>query len=187
MDPFVSLSLIWIQAEAVGSPIAHPNPIDSQEEGSDGAFTYLSGYKYQLHKDYEYLLNFDTKAEAVLNKIEIKGNRMILRKGYGWDGASGPAIDTKNFMRGSAIHDALYVLMAHGVLEQEEFKDHCDQEFMRILAKDGMPRLRRMYVYQAVKQFGIKGSSKRGIKEIRFSSQRTKLKRAFQAIALALK
>ena len=34
------------------------------------------------------------------------------------DGPSGPAIDTKNFMRASLVHDALYQLMRLGTLDK---------------------------------------------------------------------
>jgi len=38
------------------------------------------------------------------------GGSLCIREGYSWDGPSGPAIDTVDFMRGSLVHDALYQL-----------------------------------------------------------------------------
>jgi hypothetical protein len=73
-------------------------------------------------------------------------------------------------MRGSATHDALYVLIPPGVLGQTELKDRRNLSFIRILEEDGMPRLRRMYAHQGVRQFGMKELSKRGIKEVHSSS-----------------
>jgi hypothetical protein len=38
-------------------------------------------------------------------------------KGYAWNGPSGPTLDTRNFMRGSLVHDALYQLMREGRMD----------------------------------------------------------------------
>lgn len=42
--------------------------------------------------------------------------KICIWKGYAWDGASGPAIDTPNYRTGSKIHDVLYQLIRLEVL-----------------------------------------------------------------------
>ena len=73
-------------------------------------------------------------------------------KGYAWDGPSGPAIDTKNFMRGSLVHDACYQLMREGLLPQDKRKPS-DVLLWLICLDDGMSRTRADYVYHAVRTF----------------------------------
>ena len=72
---------------------------------------YKAGYKYQLKA--EYVVQIDIKPAALID-IEYLAltptGALTIRKGYAWDGPSGPTIDTLNFMRGSLVHDALYQL-----------------------------------------------------------------------------
>ena len=115
---------------------------------------YKGGYKYQL-------------AEACVTHVSIHPTHhvssdfivlstdgvLIVDKGYAWDGPSGPTIDTKNFMRGSLVHDALYQLMREGLLP-EEWRDMADRELQRICIEDGMWKIRAWWVYRAVRDFG---------------------------------
>ena len=67
-------------------------------------------YKYILQSDFN--LQIPIKPEKNINNpyisLDVSGNLRI-HQGYAWDGASGPAFDTKNFMQGSLVHDALRV------------------------------------------------------------------------------
>jgi len=78
---------------------------------------------------------------------------LVLSDGYAWDGPSGPTLDTPDFMRASAVHDALYQLMGSGKLPIE-CREKVDQLFHEILIEDKMPRFRAWYVHWAVKLFG---------------------------------
>ena len=69
---------------------------------------------------------------------------LSIRSGYAWDGPSGPTIDTKNTMRGSLVHDALYQLMREGhISDAEEVRILADDELDAILKEDGMSSFRR--------------------------------------------
>ena len=81
------------------------------------------------------------------------GGLLMVRPGYAWDGASGPAFDTDSFMRGSLVHDALYQLMRDGLLEQK-YRQHADWLLVEICKQDGMCWIRRQWVYWAVRMFG---------------------------------
>ena len=73
---------------------------------------------------------------------------------YAWDGPSGPTIDTRNFMRGSLVHDALYQLMRERVLDDRKDRKHADKLLRIIVRKDGMSRMRAWWVYRALRLFG---------------------------------
>lgn len=115
---------------------------------------YKKGYKYQLKKDYECKIDIlpieDIKTEYV--KLSVDGILWI-KNGYAWDGPSGPAIDTKTFMRGSLVHDALYQLIRLWFLTEKD-KIKVDKELKKICLEDGMNRFRANYVYFFVKTFG---------------------------------
>ena len=81
--------------------------------------------------------------------IDLYG-RLLIKKGYCWDGASSIAKDTKTIMRGSLIHDALYQLMREGVLPQSARK-RADEIMREICIEDGMRRFRAWYVYTALR------------------------------------
>ena len=120
-------------------------------------------YKYNLHSDLPYSTGIKVDALKISKyineylKIDSKGN-LLIKKGYSWDGPSGPAFDTKNFMQGSLVHDALYQLMRDGVIDQTERK-RADEILREICRQDGMSRLRAWEVYWGVR-IGGKGSAK---------------------------
>jgi hypothetical protein len=86
-----------------------------------------------------------------------KHGKLSIASGYAWDGASGPAIDTDTFMRGSLVHDALYQLMRLGLLPIE-FRDTADLLLKKICLEDGMNRFRAWYVYHAVSMFAARAA-----------------------------
>lgn len=77
---------------------------------------------------------------------------LIIRAGYGWDGASGPAIDTEDFMRGSCVHDVLYEIIRK--TGRKDLRKAADKVLIKICKEDGMPLLRRKWVYRAVRIAG---------------------------------
>ena len=113
---------------------------------------YKAGYKYQLAKDY--LIPTGIKGyEADTKYIKHSSDGiMLIISGYSWDGASGPAIDTKNFIRGSLVHDSLYELMRLGLLPTGARKQ-ADLLLKKICLEDGMSKIRAAWVYWAVQRF----------------------------------
>lgn len=119
---------------------------------------YREGYKYQLFEDYEYQLG----PEFPLIKHEIETDYiylsetglLIIKKGYASDGPSGPTVDTKNFMRGAFIHDALYQIIRSGYLDKNSCRILADQVLYDTCRKDGMSWLRANIVYYSVRVFG---------------------------------
>ena len=113
---------------------------------------YRSGYKYQLATEYGVQTGI-YPLEAILTEfITLNMNGLLfIRRGYAWDGPSGPTIDTKNFMRGSLVHDALYQLMRQELLGSE-WRYAADKELNKICLEDGMSKVRAWWVYRAVQR-----------------------------------
>lgn len=117
--------------------------------------TYKSGYRYQLHDDYTVAIDMRPDADIVMRFIELTtGGTLTIKKGYAWDGPSGPAVDTCNFMRGSMVHDALYELMRYEKLDRTQCKEKADQIMKDLCREDGMSQLRAWWVHKGVDWFG---------------------------------
>lgn len=75
---------------------------------------------------------------------------MKILKGYAWDGASFIAIDTKDFMFPSLVHDILYQMMRDKKINSGLRKE--SDKLLRKHCRDcGMGRFRAWYVYEAVR------------------------------------
>ena len=115
---------------------------------------YKSGYKYQLERNYVHKLPFGFQHHILVPFIDAnKNGELVIRKGYAWDGPSGPTFDTKDFMRGSLVHDAGYQLIRERYID-DDYRRQFDEELRRICLEDGMIRIRAWWVYQAVRLFG---------------------------------
>jgi hypothetical protein len=116
---------------------------------------YRSGYKYQLQDDYSIQIEAKPPAPIDTEYLTLTMNGLLtVKKGYAWDGPSGPTIDTPNFMRGSLVHDALYQLMRERLIDEETYRETADRLLQKICIEDGMSSLRAWWVYQAVHFFG---------------------------------
>ncbi len=115
----------------------------------------LRKYKYQLMEDYAFNTGIHPGSiVGVTNFIDLfQDGTLQIYKGYAWDGPSGPTIDTKTFMRGSLVHDALYQLIREEKLPYS-YKDYADRLLHDICVQDGMNKFRAWYVYWAVRLFG---------------------------------
>jgi hypothetical protein len=117
--------------------------------------TYRAGYKYQLIKSVTFWTNVNPTQSIRTLFIDLDSDgTLTIKCGYSWDGPSGPTIDTKNFMRGSLAHDALYQLMREGHLDEQAHRNTADKLLRKMCRKDGMTAIRAWWVYQAVKRFG---------------------------------
>ena len=131
--------------------------------------TYKKGYKYQLHEQYQVQIDIKPSQDIPTDYIHLTSTGLLtIRKGYAWDGPSGPTIDTLNFMRGSLVHDALYQLMRNNLLDRKKWRNPADRLIQQMCKEDGMSRFRAGNVYWAVSRFGKKSASeKRAKKQIR--------------------
>jgi len=124
---------------------------------------YKPGFKYQLTRDYQVvlpLLGYNITTEYIsLNEWGL----LTIHRGYCWDGPSGPTIDTKNFMRASLIHDALYQLLRLGLLPQSE-RFIADKILQYCCLEDGMSHIRAWYVFQGVDKFAASAADPKNAK-----------------------
>jgi len=118
---------------------------------------YKKGYKYQLEDDFKASLNFECP-DVESDYIRIKDNVLYIKKGYAWDGCSGPTIDSIKSMRASLVHDALYQLIRYSLIPAK-FRLLADLLFYVILKLDRFNPMRAWYYYQAVKNFACKAAS----------------------------
>lgn len=105
-------------------------------------YSEIRQYKYRLEKDYGINVGLYPKKDIITDYIilTIKGE-LFIKKGYLWDGPSGPTIDTPSSMRGSLVHDALYQLMREGLIGQD-CRLHADKLLHDICVEDGMNPIR---------------------------------------------
>lgn len=116
---------------------------------------YRKGYKYQIVSDYEVTIPIVPAHDIDTDYIKLSTHGVLkLKKGYAWDGPSGPTIDTLNFMRGSLVHDALYQLMRERHLEKDLFREPADRLLRDMCSADGMSSVRAWGVYYGVRLGG---------------------------------
>ena len=127
---------------------------------------YRKGYKYQLARAYRVSIGIFPETSIRGPYISLtKTGKLTITKGYAWDGPSGPTIDTKNFMRGSLVHDVLYQLMRHDLLSQNR-KDEIDCLLFNMCLEDGMSRIRAWWVYKGLQIGGRAATLASGQKRI---------------------
>jgi len=114
----------------------------------------LPQWKYRLEARYQVSVGFyERKAERGNDFVWLDHGLLTISEGYAWDGPSGPAIDTRTWMRASLVHDALYQLMREDHLPRE-LRKLVDDLMRAHLLEDGMSRFRAWYSYRAVRFFG---------------------------------
>ena len=121
---------------------------------SQDKLLYTEGYRFQSFNQISIQLVKNPNVYFNSDFISITlGGVLIIRKGYAWNGANKPAINTKNSRRATEIHDALYQAIRMGFLP-ESYRDEADREMMKALREDGMMYLRARWWYRAVRVGG---------------------------------
>jgi len=128
---------------------------------------YRSGYKYQLATRYSMPITIKPKKEIKTEFITLdtKG-KLTIKEGYAWDGPSGPVVDTKENMRASVVHDALYQLMRQKKLSVTAYKDRADKIFKNICIQDGVPKKIASAYYLGLKLGGKPATDPKNKKKI---------------------
>ncbi len=113
---------------------------------------YKSGYKYQLHHPavFQTMVKPEFTIQTTYLCLTIDGV-LFIEAGYAWNGPSGPAYDTPNFMPASLMHDAMYQLFRMELLAVDRWRKTADKEMRRIALEDGMYPFRAWYAYHGVR------------------------------------
>jgi hypothetical protein len=124
---------------------------------------FKCGYKYQLSENYELGTRINIPNIILENNFisMSESGLLFIKKGYAWDGPSGPTLDTENFMRGSLVHDALYQLMREGYLDPKVYKKQADALLVSICEEDGMTKLRAWWVLKGLQLGGWQATQPR--------------------------
>jgi hypothetical protein len=135
--------------------------------GSPNVIKYRDGYKYQLGETYSLLVAVTPIKDIRTDFISLTTHGLLtIQWGYAWDGPSGPTRDTKTFMRGSLVHDALNDLMRNGYLRVDEWRYVVDNELYRICREDGMSWIRAQYAWLGVRIGGYPSANPLNKKEV---------------------
>lgn len=126
---------------------------------------YTSGYKYQLRESYSLFTGILGYSAAVEYLSIYTTGELIIEGGYAWDGPSGPTFDTKTFMRGSLVHDALYQLIREGIIPLED-RVKADDLLRQICKDDGMSPLRAWWVHKGVTMLGKNAALPKNVKVV---------------------
>ena len=123
----------------------------------NGHIYYRAGYKYQTTRDYFHQTNI-TAFEGGNRFTSINKDGVLwVQAGYAWDGPSGPTLDTKDAMRGSLVHDALYQMMREKILPLS-MRDRADGLLKTICEEDGMGMIRAEIWWAGVRKFAEKAA-----------------------------
>jgi hypothetical protein len=112
------------------------------------------GYKWQATEDHIQPLSERWNDVGVIRRdwygIDGPGRKLVLFRGYAWNGASGIPDDRK-VVRGSGVHDALYQEMRLGGLDHNKYRNAADLELKDICISAGMWKARAYTIYLGVR------------------------------------
>ena len=112
---------------------------------------YRGSYKYQLAETYTIKIPIRPRYSVVHDFLALDlSGVMTIKKGYCWDGCSGPTIDRKTTQRAGLEHDAGYQLIRIGVLPICD-RAGFDRKFRHGLKTDGCWMLTQTAYYYGVK------------------------------------
>ncbi len=107
-------------------------------------------FKYQLANDYVMNIGFSQASGLKTEFVELAADgKLTVKSGFAWDGVTGLAFDTRNFMRASLVHDALFLLLRH-TGENLALHERADDLFLNIAKKDGVNAFRARLHYTSL-------------------------------------
>lgn len=102
---------------------------------------YTEGWKYRTERPYTISTPLRGWSVATDWAQLLADGTLVVPRGYCWDGASGPTLDTKATMVASLVHDVFYQMMREGLLP-EGIKPQADVLLGEVLRADTPARWR---------------------------------------------
>ena len=120
-----------------------------------------SEYKYKFKVEENFSIELPFKIPDFEHPYaSSKDSILEIKKGYAWDGASGPIINTRDTLVASLVHDVLYQAMRLNLIKSsKENRKIADKNFFEILKMHGVNAIRRKVWYFAVRFFGKKSTN----------------------------
>lgn len=121
-----------------------------------------SEYKYKFKVEENFSIELPIKIADFEHMYASSKNGILeIKKGYAWDGASGPIINTRDTLVASLVHDVLYQAMRLNLIKPNSAnRKIADKNFFEILKMNGVNSVRRKVWYFAVRLFGKKSTVK---------------------------
>lgn len=119
-----------------------------------------SEYKYKFKVEENFSIELPIKIADFEQPYATSKNGILeIKKGYAWDGASGPVINTRDTLVASLVHDVLYQAMRLNLIKPNSAnRKIADKNFFEILKMHGVNSIRRKVWYFAVRLFGKKST-----------------------------
>ena len=119
-----------------------------------------SKYKYKFKVEENFSIELPFKIPDFEHPYaSLKDGILSVKRGYAWDGASGPVINTRDTLVASLVHDVLYQAMRLNLIKSsKENRMITDKNFFEILKMHGVNAIRRKVWYLAVRLFGKKST-----------------------------
>ena len=116
---------------------------------------FIKGFKYQVPEDFIIVVEDFKPSYNIIDEFceFYTDGTLLIKKGFAWDGASGPTFDTKDSYIPSIVHDVFYRFIRKGYLPLS-FKPEADRIFHKLLLEGGMSRMKAYRWYLGVKWFG---------------------------------
>ncbi|HBO95881.1 MAG TPA: hypothetical protein DD667_21560 [Gammaproteobacteria bacterium] len=115
---------------------------------------FKKGYKYQLEGEFTLRTPIIPARGIATDYIQLAPDgTLMLARSYAWDGPSGVP-DVASFMRASLVHDALYQLMRHDLLDPDNYRNPADQLMRQLCVEDGMNPIAAGAAYACVRWLG---------------------------------
>lgn len=132
---------------------------------------YKKGFKYQITTDYVVSIPIKPIEDCVssLGYVTLTTDGLLtIKKGYAWDGPSGPTFNTADFMRGSLVHDALYQLMRERGLRNigARHRKAADALLRMMCIEDGMSEIRAWWIWKGLRYGGRPAADPSNVKKI---------------------
>lgn len=145
--------------------IPHPiNPFVYQKNTLETLETVEAGgyiVKEEQYYSISRYTNKKVKQTQMPNGLQVSCGILTIPKGFFFDGASGPAIDTPSVLLGALIHDALYAMLRKGLKPCSA--GQADTIYRKVIRAQGTGFLRAWTHYFALRAFGWTARKKKGV------------------------